>query len=187
MYSEMVSRGYHTPIERVTKAAMTVDSNHAQIHAGNAYSLGEIFSLAAGATVDISVFVPDGTYVHYQASDITTDGGNTVTATMYEGATVTADTGTPIVPVNRRRLGIPEVSSLTIKQNPTVTAIGTKIDQWYFPKTADNQSKGFNGKSDTNEWILKQGTHYLLRIANTGTTAAAVVSVRPFWYEEESA
>lgn len=63
------------PIERVTQGTMTIDSNHAQIHAGNAYSLGEVITITAGATVDVTVYVPTGTYVHYQASDISTDGG----------------------------------------------------------------------------------------------------------------
>jgi len=175
------------PFERVTEAIMICDSNHAQIHAGNAFSLGSVFTIAAGAALDISVHVPAGAYVHYQATDISTDGGNTMTAVLYEGATVTAATGTAITPVNRRRLDTPEVSALTILQAPTVTATGTEIDRWYFPKTADNQSKTHTGKSDVNEWVLKQDCTYLLRISNTGSSTAAIVSMRPFWYEEAGA
>lgn len=186
--NELLKQGYNfTPNERVTDALLIIDSNHAQIHAGNAFSLGEFFTIAAGAALDIAVHVPAGAYVHYQATDLTTDGGNTVTATMYEGATITDATGTPLVPSNRRRLETPAPSLLTIKQGPTVQAAGDAIDKWYFPKTADANSKGFNGKSDTNEWVLKQDTTYLLRIANTGTVNAAVVSFRPFWYEEAAA
>jgi len=183
----MFSDSVHQKIERVTGGIPVIDTNHAQIHEGNAYSLGSVFTIAAGASLDVTVQVPAGAYVHYQATDLSTDGGNTVTATFYEGATVTAATGTAITPVNRRRLGTPESSVLTIKQAPTVTATGTQLDQWYFPKTADAQAKGFNGKSDTNEWVLKPETTYLLRISNTGATTAAVVSLRPFWYEEAGA
>lgn len=175
------------PVERVTGGVMVIDSNHAQIHGGNAYSIGEFFTIAAGAKLDVTVQVPAGAYVHYQATDLSTDGGNTVTATFYEGATVTAATGTAITPVNRKRIDTPEASVLTIKQAPTVTATGTQLDKWYFPKTANSQAKGFNGKSDTNEWVLKPETTYLLRISNIGTTTSAVVSMRPFWYEETGA
>lgn len=120
-------------IERVTTGHPVIDTNHAQIHDSNAYSLGEVFTIAAGATVDVTVHVPAGAYVHYQATDLSTDGGNTVTAKLYEGATITAETGTAITPINRRRLGAPDASLLTIKQGATVTATGTQIDQWYFP------------------------------------------------------
>lgn len=183
----IIKRSDYIPFERVTGGIPVIDTNHAQIHDGNAYSLGEVLTIAAGATVDVTVYVPDGTYVHYQATDLSTDGGNTVTATLYEGATVTAGTGTAIVPVNRRRLGTPEVSSLTVKQGATVTATGNKIDQWHFPKAADKGVMASISKSDTNEWVLKQDTTYLFRIANTGSSTAAVVSMRPFWYEEAGA
>jgi hypothetical protein len=175
------------PVERVTGGVMVIDSNHAQIHAGNAFSLGEVFTIAAGATVDVTVQVPAGAYVHYQATDLSTDGGNTVTAILYEGATVTAATGTAITPVNRRRLDTPDTSLLAIKQGATVTATGSRIDQWYFPKAADKGVMVSISKSDTNEWVLKQDTTYLLRISNTGATTSAVVSMRPFWYEEAAA
>ena len=173
-------------IESITRGNACIDTNHAQIHDGKAFSIGSVFTVAAGASLDITVAVPAGAYVHYQASDISTDGGNTVTATFYEGATVTAATGAAITPSNRHR--IRNVASLlTILQAPTVTATGTQIDQWHFPKAADKGVMASIGKSDTNEWVLEAGSTYLFRISNIGASTAAVVSMRPFWYEEESA
>lgn len=172
--------------ESITKGNAVIDTNHAQIHDAKAFSLGSVFTIAAGAVLDITVAVPAGAYVHYQASDISTDGGNTVTAVFYEGATVTAATGTAITPANRHRIRNYS-SMLTILQAPTVTATGTQIDQWYFPKAADKGVMSSISKSDTNEWVLKADTTYLFRISNTGATTAAVVSMRPFWYEEDAA
>lgn len=183
----IIKRSDYIPFERVAGGIPVIDTNHAQIHDGNAYSLGEVFTIAAGATVDVTVYVPAGSYVHHQATDLSTDGGNTVTATLYEGATVTAETGTAITPINRRRLATPDASLLTIKQGTTVTATGIQIDQWYFPKAADKGVMISISKSDSNEWVLKQDCTYLFRISNTGASTAAVVSMRPFWYEEAGA
>ena len=173
----------NVPVERVTRAVPTIDTNHCYIHDGKGYSIGEYFTINAGTTLDISLYVPPGIYVHYQSTDITTDGGNTVVATMFEGAVTTEGSGTPIIPVNRRRIGTPPTSALSVRQSPTVTATGEAKDKLYYPKTSDNQSRGFNGKSDNNEWLLRQNTTYLWRISNTGTNTAVVVNFRPFWYE----
>jgi hypothetical protein len=182
-----ITRSPYNKEERVTKGVPTIDTNHAQIHEGNGFSIGAVFSIAAGAVLDISVAIPANAYVHYQATDISTDGANNVTAVLYEGATVTAATGTAIAAVNRKRMS-PKASALTILQGATITATGTEIDRWTFPKTGTTPNvQGFVGKSDTNEWVLNPGSTYLLRISNTGVTTAATIAFRPFWYEESGA
>lgn len=175
------------PIERVTLGLPVIDTNHAQIHAGNAYSLSGVFTIPGGATKDITVYVPPGTYVHYQATDISTNGGNTINAYLYEDITIISG-GTAITPVNRRRLGTPQPSQLTVLEDPTIQALTTELlaDRWYFPKSSTNQIQNSISKSDTNEWVLKQDCTYLFRIVNSATDTV-VVNFRPFWYEEDSA
>lgn len=187
--SEMITmRPGWQPIERVTQGILGIDSNHAQIHAGNGYSFGEIISIAAGATANISIQVPANAYVHYQAHDISTDGGNELTVNFFEGAVLNAvPGGTAIVPVNRHRIGTPPVSVLTILKNPTITSNGGLLDPMFLPKTASAQTKGFSSKSDSIEWVLNPGTTYLLSLANTGAVTTVIANYRPFWYEEEGA
>jgi len=171
--------------ERVTFGVPVIDTNHAQIHAANAFSIGGVFTIAGGATLDITVQVPADAYVHYQATDISTNGGNSVTVVFYEGATVTTG-GTTITPMNRHRIGTPPTSVLTVKQGATITGTGTEIDKWYFPKSSTNQIQNSISKSDSNEWVLKAETAYLFRFTNAATDSV-IVSVRPFWYEESAA
>jgi len=187
MNKGMFERADNTPIERVTRGIPAIDTNHAQIHEGNAFSIGGVFTIAAGTSLDITLHVPADTYVHYQASDISTDGANSITAILYEGATVTGGSGTPIIPINRRRLGSPKGSAITIKQGATVTATGSEVDRWNFPKSASNQIQNVVSKADHIEWVLKQDCTYLFRISNTGTTTAVILAFRPFWYEEQGA
>jgi len=180
-----ITRSSYNKEERVTKGIPVIDTNHAQIHDANAFSIGGVFTIAGGATLDITVQVPAATYVHYQATDISTNGGNSVTVVFYEGATVTTG-GTAITPVNRHRLGTPPASVLTVKQGATITGTGTEVDRWYFPKSSTNQIQNSISKSDSNEWVLNPSTAYLLRFTNAATDAV-IVSVRPFWYEEDGA
>jgi len=95
------------PIERVTGAIATIDTNHGQIHAGNAFSLstGKI-SIAAAAVVDLTFTIPEDVYVHFQQFDVTTDGGNELTITLFDETVLNATpAGTLITPINRNRQG----------------------------------------------------------------------------------
>ncbi|PLX00493.1 MAG: hypothetical protein C0591_01115 [Marinilabiliales bacterium] len=183
-----ISPFYLVPIERVTNGVPIIDTNHAQIHAGNAFSFAKHQSLAAGASLDVTFEVPAGAYVHFQAFDVVSDGLNELTVKLYEGTTLNATPGgTAITPVNRHRVGTPESSVLTVKHGATIDADGTELDEMFLPKVSSGAVKNMATKGDSIEWILKPEEVYLLRLENTGTTTALVAVVRPFWYEEGGA
>jgi len=55
------------PIEKVTEAVLTCDSNHGQVHARRAFEFGYGKSLTAGAVMACAVQIPANAYIHFQA------------------------------------------------------------------------------------------------------------------------
>lgn len=175
-----------TPIERVTSGVPVIDTNHAQIHEKNAYSFYHRAALAGGGVLNITIQVPTDTYVHFQAAEFTTDGGNDVELAIFEGTTLNAvPGGTAIVPTNRHRID-PPASILTVKHGASITSDGTQIGGNILYKSGTPASRSVGQKQDGVEWVLKPNTTYLFRFTNGATTASNMV-FRPFWYEEGGA
>lgn len=188
LYVTQSSGSINVPIERVTEGLPVIDTNHAQIHAGNAYSIGAYFNIAAAGKVDLTVTIPANAYVHFQALNINSDGGNTVTISFFENTVLNATPGgTAITPVNRRRLPTVPVSVLSLLKDATITTDGTLLDTIVLPKSSSPSAGGSVTRADEVEWVLNPGSKYTFRIANTGATTAVNVNFRPFWYEEAGA
>lgn len=103
--------------------------------------------------------------------------------------TVTGDAdrvaGTGLTVVNRRRVGTPAASTVTVSRTPTGgTTDGTTT---LFSKRAGITgagSKSIEGSStrDINEWILKPNTKYVISIT---TYADVFVTCQLDWYEHQ--
>ena len=169
--------------ERLTSAIRTIETEHAYIHEGIFFESYNKFTLAAGATKVITIKPATGTYLHYRPTNLVTSADK-VTIEFYEGATLTAATGTAVTPSNHNRNST-LTSKVTLLDAPTVTANGTKFAQVYIPGatgtggTRTGQSAGTSGS----EWVLKPNTVYLIRVTN-GSSGSNDIQVNFQWYEE---
>ena len=169
--------------ERLTSAIRTIETEHSYIHEGIFFESYNKFTLAAGATKVITLKAAAGKYLHYRPTSLVTSADK-VLIEFYEGATLTAATGTAVTPSNHNRNSA-LASTTTLLDAPTVTANGTKFAQVYIPGatgtggTRTGQSAGTSGS----EWVLKPNTVYLIRVTN-GSSGSNDIQVNFQWYEE---
>ena len=166
--------------ERLTNAAQTIDTDHAYIHEGYAFQVGEVASI--NGTRKYRFKTPSSTesnfrYIHMRPNSIDIEKG-TLLIRFQEGST-SVSTGTAVTPVNRNRNSA-TTSSVTFVPGVTATTAGTDI---YSQKLHAGGGDGNGGQSvEPLEWVLKPNTEYII---NLTTTAATSVSANFFWYEEE--
>ena len=171
-------------IERVTSAYKTIEVEHANIHEGVLFETYGKFTLVANTgTKSITFKTPTTGYVHFRPTTLVSSADK-LTVEYYEGATVTAATGTALTAVNHNR-GSSKTSGTTILDAPTITGAGTKFMQIYIPGatgTGGTRSGSTAGLSGS-EWVLKQNTVYVVKFTNASTSANDV-QANFQWYEE---
>jgi len=93
---------------------------------------------------------------------------------LFGGPTVTA-VGTPHIPVAQNRHHAESLETLFYFQ-PTVSADGDLLATYPILATASQGGKfsasGVGGEND--EWVLKNGTDYLLRLTNNDTNSQQI-------------
>jgi hypothetical protein len=179
-----IANGY---IERVTNGIKSIDSDHAYIHEGMFFQYDNVFILAATTgTRYIAMLTPEEKYVHFRFSNIISSADK-LTIEFFEGATITPETGTPIIPNNHNRVSS-KVSGCTILDNATVTNDGIKLDQYYIAGATGvgGTVSGSQLGQRSNEWILKQNTWYVYKFSNA-SSSQNIVNTNTFWYEEDYA
>lgn len=165
------------PIEDVTEARPVIDSNHGQIHAGNAFSaFVRIAALANNGVLNYALVVPQNAYVHFQLAELSGNGAAELdvykTATLTLGAVVMA-------PQNRSHISA-KASVVEFKAVSAVTNAGTLFDGASLFGGAQKAAVGKTG--DENEWVFRPET-YLLRVTSKATTGLDGM-LKLFWYEE---
>lgn len=168
------------PIERITDSVPVVDSNHAQVHEGNAYVPVIEASLANGATEDILMYVPAGTYVHFQSAMIQTEGGGATVKVYKDAVYASFADDASVAPVNRDH--IDNSASALEFQTQSPTSDGTLVEK-IVVLSAGKGTSGVAGS--TTEMIFKPDTLVLFRITNLETSTNNITFM-PFWYEETS-
>ena len=169
--------------ERITSAIRTIETEHSYIHEGIFFESFNKFTLAGGATRVVTIKPTAGIYLHYRPTNLVTSADK-VLIEFYEGATLTAATGTAVTPSNHNRNST-LTSKVTLLDAPTVTANGTKFAQVYIPGatgtggTRTGQSAGTSGS----EWVLKPNTQYMIKVTN-GSSGSNDIQVNFQWYEE---
>ena len=180
---QYIKNAFVTAIERITGAFRTIETEHAYIHEGIFYESYNKFTLAAGAKRVVTIKAPVGKYLHYRPTNLVTSADK-VTIEFYEGATVTAETGTAVTPSNHNRNST-LTSGVTLLDAPTVTADGTKFAQVYIPGatgTGGTRTGASAGLSNS-EWVLKPNTVYMIRVTN-GSSGSNDIQINFEWYEE---
>lgn len=169
--------------ERITNAMRTIETEHSYIHEGIFYESFNKFTLAAGATRVVTLKTPVGVYLHYRPTNLVTSADK-VLIEFYEGATVTAETGTAVTPANHNRSSA-LTSGVTLLDAPTVTVDGTKFTQVYIPGATGvgGTRTGASAGVSNSEWVLKPNTTYMIRVKN-GSSGSNDIQVNFQWYEE---
>ena len=169
--------------ERITSAIRTIETEHAYIHEGIFFESYNKFTLAAGATRFVTLKAPAGVYLHYRPTNLVTSADK-VTIEFYEGATVTANTGTAVTPSNHNRNSA-LTSVVTLLDAPTVTANGIKFAQVYIPGATGigGMRTGASAGESESEWVFKPDTQYAIKVTN-GSSGSNDIQINFQWYEE---
>ena len=174
--------------ENVTGGHKSINTDHALIHAGRAFSFSKKFSIAAAGISYVQIKTPASKYVHLKPIKVSSDGPK-IDVAFIEAPTVTDGTNA-VALVNRNR---PMASAYTFGtlayDNPTSVSSGTIIEADYIGGGSGGTPVAATiggALNNDNEFVLKQSTSYLLKITNSGASTAAV-QANFFGYEEDSA
>lgn len=158
--------------------AITADVNHVRLHEGRAYIAWNIYpesaKLSAGSSADIVLAAGPGVSPHVT---IAMESSGDANFFIYEGAVTSG--GTAFTPVRRNRT-IASTSDVAMVLNPTVTSLGTLINQQLVTGGTGKKSSGGGGSSL--EYVLTPLTNYLFRLTNADLTShTALIELE--WYE----
>lgn len=177
------SKSIDTPYERVTLGVPTITTDHANIHAGEGFSVS---NYAEGVADDGYLYLefktPADKYVHMKIMNALADG--LAIFDVAEAPTLTTGSNA-VVGRNLRRIAPVPTCGCTIKTNPTSISGGTVIRSYYVGGGLAGTARGGASSVDT-EIVLALATTYLFRVQNIAGTAKAL-SLWLFWYEEEAA
>lgn len=179
------------PIENITQSVPTVDSNHAQIHEKNGFSLSGTLVVAATDFGAIQLDVPAGSYVHFQALSFSVNGGPCTVALMedYTLDATAAAAATELTPMNHHRIA-PPASLLTANAHadvtPTAGTAGLTLATVFVPGATQGNNRVGAQSGQSEEWVLNPATSYLITMLNNAGTSTTF-GYYLFWYEESAA
>lgn len=168
--------------DRLVPAMTVIGSEHRMIHDGYSWhATHRVASLANLGTFDVLLNVPSGVFPHLNAM-LFSVSDSPLDITSYEDVT-TSDDGSSITTFNRNR-NSGNGSGMILTHTPTVTDLGTLVHDRFVP---DNGGVGSNeiGMISPNlgeEWILKEGSKYLVRLTNN-SGGAINFTFEALWYE----
>ena len=164
--------------ESLTKYIGQIDSDHAYIHEGLAFTYITSQTISEAYRVSFTTpSVASDKIIHWRPTGITSSA-NYVQVTLYEN-TVYAS-GADVVPFNRNRNSAKttELQALALG----TTRSGGDIIQVKGVGTSGNpQARSGGGTFASEELMLKPNTNYTLELVPAGVTS---VVLELFWYEE---
>lgn len=150
--------------DRISGCQAVMAAEHWHVHKGHYFMVDDIFlDLANGGTREYLIVVPTLIFPHLRAAQFSLED-SPCTLEYFEGTTVSAN-GTELTPFNNNRNSLNE-TTVQVFHTPTVTGDGTQFVDEYIPPTGVGASPGASGSDESEEWILKQGTNYLIRLTN---------------------
>lgn len=160
-----------------TDATISIDSAHAQVHKGRSFAVSKAISLGAADSEDLLFETDSDPNMEVEFHVLIALGSdNAVVVSLYEESTVQTP-GTPIVPINRNRVH-PFPSKVANVQSDTVFSDDGDL---LIAFQVGGKNIGEYRRGDF-EFILKEGTKYLVRVA-TGVGITAEVNLVLDWYE----
>jgi len=164
-------------VEQTTNSLKVIDYAHAELHGGDHFIIRLNTLISKNGTYDILFITPNTIRWSHFVPGVESLSSS-VSATLYESPTTTAN-GTAIPIRNRNRNTGDGNNTLLAFHTPTVTSVGTTI----LGSVIIGSGKNTGGSTrDSEEFILKQNTKYLLRITEQNIVATKV-NYSIDWYE----
>jgi len=163
----------------ITKALVTIDIEHYEIHEGDHYFIGGFETLAnPGDTLEFVVTTPaSSTHAHM---NFVVSANSTLSIYVYEDASGVSG-GSTATPINNNRNSTKTSVLNVIKDPATISSDGSLIDSFSFGGTDKFSAHG--GLAETEEeLLLNSDTTYLWRF--TAGDSNVLVSYKGIWYEE---
>lgn len=169
------------PYDRITGAMMMVDYAHHEIHSGSHYFAAHSAELGSGAS-QTYLLETGGTASTTRQVHLTFDAdGSAVTQfDFYEGSD-RSGVATAAVVFNSNRSYTAATSTVLMYSSVSGGSTDGTLLWRYKGGASSAQSKTPSGASREDEFILKAGTKYILRVISG--TAANLTNVQFHWYE----
>ena len=167
---EIVS--FHNDLREENKSLVIIDTAHAKIHDGDSYE-AHINALNLGDldTIEMYFKPPDSAVRCHTVVCFSSELGGV--GELRESATVTLS-GSVVTIFNNDRNSSNE-STAVVRSSPTITASGTQLSHFHVGGGFQGRDPGESGSRQ--EWILKQGTIYILRYTSIAASNEAEVEV----------
>lgn len=159
----------------------TIDRRHHEIHEGHFYTIAEIITVP---DEDELFFIVDvnNKNIHLVPFIVATSKED-VEVYGYKTFTANVDNAVYHNPVNHNEVSS-NVSLTKLISNITVSEYSNKIYTDFIPGSTGIGGRSSGGNINlVDEWILKKGNEYLLRIVNNSTSNNKMLLVLS-WYEE---
>jgi hypothetical protein len=174
----------HTDL--LTGYLANVESDHAYIHKGWAFTYQKVITLAGSATKACILKTPaSGKDIHFRPIILGTSD-SPVTLEFNEGVTYTGGTDQTDQIWNRnRQLAAVRTTTCTLVDGTvTITDAGTPLPVYYIG-SGTNPSKATGGTvGASDEIVLEKDTDYMIRCINQ-TSSDTELTIGIFWYEED--
>ena len=169
---------YLNAIDAVDRSKISIDLAHHKIHEGKFFTF---------VVIDTDVDIAGPKYVRITAPDTTTrihfTGQVYVTASslieLYENPTLDAP-GDALTIYNNERNSATNATA-TAFEDTTTTNDGTRIDAGRAGGAARPNFRIGGETARRNEWVLKQGEDYLIKVTPDADNTEVVISIT--WYE----
>lgn len=165
--------------DQYSGAVGVIEQEHLKIHQGKGFTLAVRLTIAnVGGTYEFLGVVPAFVFPHFRNIIVASDGGP-FDMDFYEAPTYSA-TGSAATPFNNNRNSA-NTAGLLVYDTPTLTDDGTLLEAILIPGTKQTGALGSEG---SNEWNLKQGEDYMIRVTNNTVGAGTSrFTINMFWYE----
>ena len=176
----LVAAALSLSLDDITSALLVIDYEHHEVHEGSAYFQNDFFGLQNNINADFLIISPTTAdkFAH-MLFNITTTAE--VHCELYEDVVVSAN-GTARNVFNRHR-GSAKTAETLIYRDPTITSLGTKLQEFQVGAGLNGQSSHGAGSSLLRSEILLKpsGAKYLFRItsAQNGNDVSTLID----WYE----
>ena len=175
-----ISGGKHREVwlDKATHVISTIEYEHHEIHAGSAYTLSRPVTLPVANDDELRIAQPNTTKWAHIIFSVVSDAA--VTVSLYEGTALVYEAANILTPINRNRNST-NTSGLSICHTPSgVGADGSLIYSTTAGVAGNPASSAPGAVAARFEFILKQNTAYLLRIAGA---SGDVLTTNLEWYE----
>jgi len=168
-----------TYIDEFSHAVGVIEQEHLKIHQGKGFTLATRLTISnVGGTHEFLGVVPAFVYPHFRKITVASDGAP-FDVDFYE-APIYSATGSSATPFNNNR-NSSNTAGLVVYDTPTLTDDGVLLEAILIP---GSKQIGALGTEGSNEWNLKQGEDYMIRITNNTVGAGTSrFTINMFWYE----